>query len=472
MIRENIIYWDGAKPVDLPERTKVQDISFLPRLPSVESPEDGVKGALTSPQDMQSIEELVDSRSKVTIAFDDPCIPVGYSPGFREVWLKTVLDDLSEADVSKKNIRLVCATGLHRKFTKRELAVTIGNDLIQEFGPRLFCHDAEDEDNLVHLGETESGYDVEVNSFVKESDLLIYTNFMSNIFNGGWKSVSVGLSTYKTIRHHHGPEQLNFSGNLLERSSEFHDILKEMGEKIEEELGRQIFKLETVINEKSEVAGVFAGSMDSTREDALNAQMGEVLTEFRGIEPADVLIYGLPRWMPYSTFAKTNPILNVIGMGLFYLAMPIEFLLKKDGVLIMLSPCPDVWDEVHHPSYLEAWDRVLETTKDPQKIRDQFEEDFAHRPDYIYKYRFGYAYHPVHPLFLLYSTPYPSKVIVAGANDPSVVRHMGFTPARTPQEAIEKAEDIVGKDCSISYMDYKFPGVNQIEDRPWTRTEV
>lgn len=39
-------------------------------------------------------------------------------------------------------------------------------------------------------------------------------------------------------------------------------------------------------------------------------------------------------------------------------------------------------------------------------------------------------------------------------------------------EKVIDTGDIVGKGCSISYMDYEFPGVNQVEDRPWTKTEV
>jgi hypothetical protein len=36
---------------------------------------------------------------------------------------------------------------------------------------------------------------------------------------------------------------------------------------------------------------------------------------------------------------------------------------------------------------------------------------------------------------------------------------MGFEPAKTVQEAICRAEELVGKDCSLSYMRYEFPGL-------------
>jgi len=462
---ENIRYWDGFLPVELPERTKVVDVSFMPRLPSIRQVENAVKEALSSPTGMEAIPELVKSNKKVTIAFDDPCIPCGDTPSFRETMLLLVLEELKKAGIPKKDVKLVCANGLHRKWTRRELSLTIGRSIVDEFSFRLLCHDAEDKENLVHLGETKSGYEVEVNRLVVDSDLFIYVNFASNLFNGGWKSINVGLSTYRSIRHNHGPGQL--MGVPLEHRIDstmdpLHGTLNEMGERLEEALGKQIFKIETVCNNKMDIAAVFAGTVTSTREKSLGAQAQQVLADLSGLEQSDILIYGLPRWMPYATFSETNPILNVIGMGLGYLLMLVELLLKKGGVVIMVSPCPNVWDEVHHPSYIEAWNRVLKQTRDPYEIRDLFEEDFARRPEYIYKYRFGYAYHPVHALFILYNyyitKEYIGKVFVAEAQDPAVIRHMGFTPAKTVQEAISKAEELVGKDCSISYMRYEFPG--------------
>ena len=462
---ENIRYWDGFLPVQLPERTKVLDISFLPRLPSIKHVEKVVREALSSPIEMETIPELVKPNKKVTVAFDDPCIPCGDTPRFRETMLLLVLEELKKAGIPKKDVKLVCANGLHRKWTRRELSLTIGRSIVDEFGFRLFCHDAEDRKNLVCLGETKSGYEVEVNRLVADSDLLIYVNFASNLFNGGWKSINVGLSTYRSIRYNHGPGQL--MGTPLEQRIDstkdpLHSSLNEMGERLEEALGKQIFKIETVCNNKVDVAAVFAGTVASTRDRSLGAQAEQVLADFSGLEQSDVLIYGLPRWMPYATFSETNPILNVIGMGLGYLLMLVELMLKKGGVVIMVSPCPNVWDAVHHPSYIEAWNRVLKQTHDPYEIRDLFEEDFAHRPEYIYKYRFCYAYHPVHALFVLYNyyitKEYVGKVFVAGAQDPWIIRHMGFESTKTVQDAICKAEELVGKDCSISYMRYEFPG--------------
>jgi hypothetical protein len=47
-----------------------------------------------------------------------------------------------------------------------------------------------------------------------------------------------------------------------------------------------------------------------------------------------------------------------------------------------------------------------------------------------------------------------SKVIVAGAEKPSMVRHVGFEPARTVEDAVDMAREIHGKDASIAFVRY------------------
>lgn len=47
-----------------------------------------------------------------------------------------------------------------------------------------------------------------------------------------------------------------------------------------------------------------------------------------------------------------------------------------------------------------------------------------------------------------------SKVFVAGAERPSLIKHLGFEPTGTVEEAIEKARDIHGKNASITFVKY------------------
>jgi lactate racemase len=151
--------------------------------------------ALANPLGLPCIGELVKPHSRVTIAFDDATVPSYGS--IRWVAIEAVLRDLAAAGVARGQVSLICANALHRKLRPAELARIIGADLVAEFGERLGCHDAENPDGLVDLGRTpEHGYPVVVNRLVTESDLVVYVNAgHMRGFNGGWKSVCVGLST-------------------------------------------------------------------------------------------------------------------------------------------------------------------------------------------------------------------------------------------------------------------------------------
>jgi hypothetical protein len=100
---------------------------------------------------------------------------------------------------------------------------------------------------------------------------------------------------------------------------------------------------------------------------------------------------------------------------------------------------------------------VLPETRDPDEARERFEGQFARRDDYIEKYRFGYSFHPTHGIMALYPLKrlrHASRVIVAGAEDPSVPRHCGFEDAPDVSTAIAMAEEAHGDDCSIALVDY------------------
>lgn len=100
-----------------------------------------------------------------------------------------------------------------------------------------------------------------------DSDLLVYVNATcTRGLGGGWKSVCVGLSTWRSIRWHHTPDIMTMS---LERNTP-HEILDEMGALVEAKLGRErVFKVETLLANPLQVARLWAGSVGATRKAAL-----------------------------------------------------------------------------------------------------------------------------------------------------------------------------------------------------------
>ncbi|MER3447264.1 MAG: hypothetical protein C4291_10650 [Candidatus Dadabacteria bacterium] len=116
-------------------------------------------------------------------------------------------------------------------------------------------------------------------------------------------------------------------------------------------------------------------------------------------------------------------------------------LIREGGIAIFVNPCLTEFHEMNHPSYIYIW--------------DFYAEDFAHRPKYVYRYRYAYGFHGVHPLILWGQGAFPlrhlGRVFLAGAKDFEAARRIGFEPFRTVEEAIAEAESTLGRDCSITY---------------------
>src|SRR3990172_7519171 len=373
MIEQPLPYGDSALQVSLPDRARlVGGGDGGPRVPPAPDQEAAVRHALASPLGLPRVGQLVRPGARVLIAFDDPTAP-SFGP-VRRLAIEAILEELAAAGVAEQDVTLVCANALHRKWTREELARVLGEGLVQRFGDRLLCHDAEDRDNLVDLGATPSGYPVEVHRLVAESDLTVYVNAACHLgFNGSWKAASVGPSTWRTIRVTHTPDGMSMSV----RDNRMHAVFDEMGQYLESNLGRRVFKFETVLSNAATIGRVWAGGVDETRAAALELIASLNPPRRSQAEPADIVVYGVPNWSPYATFAKMNPILTLISSALGYMGGYIEALGKPGCSVILATPCPEQWDMEHHPSYKEVWDRVLPATRDPYEITARFGEEFA-----------------------------------------------------------------------------------------------
>jgi nickel-dependent lactate racemase len=453
-------YGDRTMTATLPERARSLSNTEAVTPAPLADLDAAVAQALAKPLGLPPVRELVKPGAAVTIAFDDATVP-SYGP-IRSVAIRALLTELEAAGVSRRRVTLICANALHRKLRPAELARIIGADLVAEFGERLMCHDAEDPDVLVNLGQTpEHGYPVITHRLVAESDLTIYVNagYMRG-FNGGWKSVCVGLSTYDSIRVTHTPDGMSMSvhGNRM------HAVLDEMGSYLERRLGRRVFKVDTMLADPQHAAKVVAGAVDDTRQAILTAMAAlfpprrEVAPGRRGATaPArvDVFVYGVADASPYAVFSHVNPILTLISSGLGYLGGLVEAVGTPGCTVIMATPVPERWDRVAHPSYPEVWERVLPLTRDPYEIMRRFADDYARRPDYIEAYRERFGFHPVHGILAVYPLKrlnHVGRVIVVGALDPAIPRHLGFEVAASVEEAVARAEAIHGPDCAIAHV--------------------
>lgn len=460
-------YADGTLTATLPAGTQRLSSEALAALPPLENLDAAVRDALAAPLGLPRIRDLVKPGARVTIAFDDHT--TGSFGPIRPIAIRAVLDELTAAGVSRSQIRLVCANALHRMCRPAELERLLDPALVAEFGARLSCHDAEDGAQIEDLGPTpEHGYPVEVSRLVTDADLTVYVN-TNHIrgFTGGWKSVCVGLSTWRSIRVTHDPDGMSMS---LQRNR-MHAVLNEMGHHLEARLGRRIFKIDTLLADPFHAARVLAGGVDETRAAAIDLQARRYPSRrAAATEPVDVLVYGVPSSSPYAIWASVNPILTLISMGLGYLGGMIDAAGKPGCTVIMAAAVADTWDRVHHPSYPDVWERVLATTRDPYAITARFEREFAEHEAYIDAYRHRFAFHPIHGILATHPLKRLARlghVIVAGARDAHVPRHLGWETAPSVEEAVARARAIHGRDATIGVVEQ--PGMPADPERQTPR---
>ncbi|MBN1862408.1 MAG: DUF2088 domain-containing protein, partial [Dehalococcoidales bacterium] len=95
-----IPYGNSTILAELPERTRVLK-NTNKTLPPLPDPAQAIRNALNSPVAHDPLPKLVNAKSKVTIAFDDPIgfLPAEVKPGFIEVAVKVLLEELDKLGV-------------------------------------------------------------------------------------------------------------------------------------------------------------------------------------------------------------------------------------------------------------------------------------------------------------------------------------------------------------------------------------
>lgn len=133
----NFEYGQGFMNADLPD--DLTDV-FIPGETYPDPPhipldkiEEETRKSILNPIGMPPISESVKKGDKVTIVFPDK-VKGGFQPtAHRIVAIPIVIEELLKAGVEKKDIKLICSNGLHRKNTEGEIRSLLGPKIFKEF---------------------------------------------------------------------------------------------------------------------------------------------------------------------------------------------------------------------------------------------------------------------------------------------------------------------------------------------------
>lgn len=165
-------------------------------------PEDGeeelVKKALEHPICTPKLEELAAGKEKVVIITSDHTRPV---PSKRI--MPHILEEVRRGN-PLADITILVATGCHRETRKSELIGKLGSEIVEK--EKIVIHDC-DQSEMADLGVLPSGGPLILNRLAAEADLLIAEGFIEPHFfagySGGRKSVLPGVAAREVVLANH-----------------------------------------------------------------------------------------------------------------------------------------------------------------------------------------------------------------------------------------------------------------------------
>jgi len=305
------ITWESVKPVIIRP---------------AESEEAIISIALGNPLESKRLSSEVSDKAKIAVIV---CDDTRYIP--QKKILQLVLEELKNAGVKKNDISIVIASGTHPPMKKDAIINMLGKAVVDEY--KIESNDAYDKARLCYLGKS-SKYEIDtyINATVAKADYRIGIGTVDpHIFagySGGNKLVGIGTAGEKTIEATHNPMVME------NRNTKFADIENNLFRDMIDDTAKMIgidFLINTVINSKKELIGMFCGNTDAVYREAVSMASGLYQAE---VEKAADIVITIPK------YPKTNNLYQAVRAinSVVFLDEPI---LKRGGTCILPAACPD-----------------------------------------------------------------------------------------------------------------------------------
>jgi len=238
--------------VDLPDS---HDYSVLecPSIAALPDPVAAIEAALDRPIAGPSLAEMATGKRTAAISVCDITRPAP-----NPVVLPPLLRRLQAAGVPKDGIRILIATGLHRKATDAEIRQIVGEETAANF--TVLNHDARNAAEHRRLGTTRSGTPVFVDERFVSADLHLTLGFIEPHlmlgFSGGRKLVAPGLAAEATIKELHSSRFMR-DPRAREGSVDDNPLHAELLEIAR--MARHDFIVDVSLTRDRKIAAVFAG---------------------------------------------------------------------------------------------------------------------------------------------------------------------------------------------------------------------
>ncbi len=368
---------------------------------------DIVREAMNNPIGTKKLSELSCGKKKICLIASDHTRPVP-SKSIVPLMLEEIRRGNPEAQIT-----ILIATGLHRSTTKDELVYKFGEKIVNE--ENIVIHDCDEEDNLVYIGDLPSGGRFILNKIAAEADLLVAEGFIEPHFfagfSGGRKSVLPGVCARETVMYNHNSAFIDSKfarTGILENNPIHKDMLYAA------KAAKLAYIVNVVIDAEHKPIYAVAGDVEEAHKRGVEflsskcrvkAKNADIVISTNGGYPLDQNIYQSIKGMTAA-----------------------EATVNEGGVIIMVSKANDghggitLYNTIKDSESIEKLMEKLLATPALETLVDQWQTQILAR-------------------IMLKAT-----IIYVSCAEDDIILDMKMIPAKTVNEALEKAKYILGKE--------------------------
>ena len=387
-------------PLDVPDKNILNIIT--PRNIAIEDEKKVIEEALSHPLNSVKLSEFVAAAKNILLIVND---------GFRNTPTAKILDAIF-FEIRTKIYKILVATGTHRVPTDKELRIILGK-YYEFLEDRTVSHDAKDEREMFYLGVTSFGTEVYVNNLAMKADKILVIGSVEPHyfagFTGGRKSFLPGIAAYETIEQNHN---LALNENAKTFALSGNPVHEDMDEALGK-INKDIFSIQTVLDDHNNIAAVFAGNIHDSFQKA--AEQCKEIYAYKIDELADIVVAVVKSPLDKNLYQAHKGIENG------------KLALKKDGIIILVAECPE---GIGNDNFY----RLLSSCSTPKEVLAKVKENYV------------LGYHKSAKIAELCDS---AQIWALTEMKPEDLEKIFIKPVFSLQDAIEKALEIKGKDAKI-----------------------
>ncbi|MBN2619885.1 nickel-dependent lactate racemase [candidate division WOR-3 bacterium] len=364
---------------------------------------------------LRAVENPINCKSLSDFLKDAKDILFIVNDGTRPTPTAKVIDMIYE-QIKRANLKFIIATGVHRAPTQEEFDFIFGK-YYEIFKDRIHVHDSKKQEDMVHIGTSKNGTEMEVNRLGMEAHKIIIIGSVEPHYFGGYtggrKSFLPGIASRKTISQNHKhalkieAQALALTGNPVHE--DMIDALKTIADK-------EIFSIQTVLDGERRLYGVTTGHIHDSFYAAIDKAKEVFCVPILG--KADIVVSIAPYPMDIDLYQSQKALDNG------------KLALKEDGILIMVSKCRT---GIGEPGFFE----LLSSSATPQKALETIDQG----------YKLGY-----HKAAKMAEIGTWAEMWGVTDLEDKDMNAIFIKPFHDLQEALDKALEKKGKDAKVLFL--------------------